>query len=111
MLDTEIDRLIRLLIKRTSNSKLRWSTRQSNSAFSAKIGGQQITVSAVGAASLFPSYYLQVKDEQGEVIEQISWTGMERRPYEDLGRLYFFARRRAHNIEQKVDHLFDELDG
>lgn len=105
MADTRLVEIAKLLLEQTEARKVQWEKGASKGQFQTSFAKYSVVIS--GPADM-PHLYLS--DEDGDVIEDLSYTGAyQENVHEDLSRLYVLARRRALGADEALDEILDTL--
>ena len=110
MVEDWIGRLIQALTRRTENASIPWEPTARRGTFMANIGPTSVSIGYVEETQyVFGHHLVTILDEEGAEVES-----MEVYPnspwYQEVSTLHTAARRKAFDVEERLDRLLQELE-
>ena len=112
-IDGKLSYLVTALIDKTREGKVLWKPTINDGEFLAGFSRYVVSIKA-GYDNAFreerPFRTLRLLDRDGRTIDAKIEYDTDSSDYEDLEYLFILARRSAHNAEQSIDYLLQELE-
>ena len=118
--EEKITNLIDLLLEKTLEGKVSWESTANNETFLSSLGlygisirrtvPQTVTRGIAFFGDSRPIYIVSFLDEEGKLFDSKVENSASSTGYEKLEELFTLARRSAHNVEESLDRLLQELE-
>ena len=118
--EEKVAHLIDLLLDKTREGKISWESTANSDAFVSSLGLYGISIrrnvphTVARGFALFgdtrPAYVVSFLNEDGELFDSQSENSPSSAGYEKLEELFTLARRSAHNVNESLDNLLQELE-
>lgn len=105
-LEEKLTHLTTLLLEKTREGKIPWKPSATDDVFVSTFDKYGVSV----RENILGGYELSLIDTTGTVIESIRETTKFQIEGGNLSELFTLARRSAHNVEESLDNLLQELE-
>lgn len=99
-------RLARLIYEKTKNGEIKWEATPDEGTFQASLASYSILVTRAPDGE--PT--LQICNEQGQVMEELTWSDAVNADFREMVELFELARRIAMGVEKALDELIGTLE-